>query len=194
MAAAFLIKSLPQIYSTSTLSQHFTLREPDLRRRRRREANLCSRPRRWCCRLLSMAFAKRPNNSLAGGLTLKVRVDDLKLWISVLCPNMKQLFGMMAGNSEQSARGRRWKNFLALMGCWWRWAGCCNPGGQISQLSWCSEPCQLDAPRSWEPPGPQGHQPDKGLVAGRLISLYNCLQNRLSLHRQDELYPWERWL
>lgn len=80
------------------------------------------------------------------------------------------------------------------MGCWWRRAGCCNPGGQRSQLSWCSEPCQLDAPGPWEPPGPQGHQPDEGLVAGRLISPYNCLQNRLSVQRQDTMYLWQRQL
>lgn len=151
-------KAFALFLTTSTPPRCSTLKNPDSVEEPRCSSDLRDDTADYF-RWHEVSVAKQPNDSQ---LSCHVKGDYLNLRSSVLCSNMKQLSEMTAGNSALFARGRRWKNFFALMGCWWRWASCCNPGGQRSQLSWCSKPCQLDAPRPWEPPGPQGHQPDKG--------------------------------
>lgn len=79
---------------------------------------------------------------------------------SVLCLNMKQQLEWWLGTWRRFQWVSNGKPFV-LMGCWWWWVGCCNPGGQVSQLSQVPQPCQLDASRPWEPLGPQGQEPER---------------------------------
>lgn len=148
-----------QIHS-HTMWSHCTLRELDPQRIHSLDAKTRSQSKHfhsgyqgghfsqvWGSTVKSMIY---PKPSLSGGS--RYRKSRIR---SVLRPSMKQQLEWWLG-TWRDFHGVGGGKLLVLMGRWWRWVGCCNPGGQGSQLSQYPKPCQLDAAGPLEATGTAG--------------------------------------